>query len=105
MLAEQREEALRQAKEHERAAKEHEEAKVQMFLEMESTLTTLTHEHALQLQAVQKEKEDKERQLQAILVLKPALVRRSGALAASRAAAWLVRRWVRWRRQQGARRR
>ena len=45
MLAEQREEAVRQAKLHE-------EAKVAMYLEMESTLTTLTHEHAMQLQAV-----------------------------------------------------
>ena len=81
MLAEQREEALRQAKEHERAAKEHEEAKVQMFLEMESTLTTLTHEHALQLQAVQKEKEDKERQLQAIFEAASPMVPHSASLA------------------------
>ena len=59
MLAEQREEAMRMANEHE-------QAKIQMYLEMEAALTTLSHEHMCQLKAVQEQAADKERQLQAI---------------------------------------
>ena len=59
LLAEQREEALR-------IAKINEEAKVQMYLEMESTLTTLANEHAQQLAAAQQVAMEKEAALQKV---------------------------------------